>query len=170
MRLRLRTLLIVLVLITTIPIALLAAWLISRSSAQQEALVDRQNIEQARAVIVAVDQEVEDVIASLDVLALLEPIDAPDKTHFAAIASRVLPTHPDWESIRLVDTRFNVVASTSALAAAPLTHPEWVRQAIATGQPAVSHALQEPVTGRWMITIGVPVVRGGLLKYVLGAR
>src|SRR4051812_3633458 len=169
-RLRLRTLLIVLVLVTTIPIAVFAAWLISRSSAQQEALIDRQNIEQARAVIVAVDQEIEDVIASLNVLALLEPIDAPDKTQFTDIAGRVLPTHPEWESIRLVDTRFNVVASTGTAPGAPLTHPEWVRRAIATGQPAVSHALQEPVTGRWMVTIGVPVSRAGQLKYVLGAR
>ena len=170
-RLRLRTLLTLLVLVTTIPIAVFAAWLISRSWAQQEALVDQQNIEQARAIIVAVDQEVEDVIASLNVLALLEPIDAPDKTHFAEIAARVLPTHPKWESIRLVDTRFNVVASTSgAPGTDPLTNPEWVRQAIATGQPSVSPALQDPVSGRWMVTIGVPVVRGHQLKYVLGAR
>src|SRR6476646_5313371 len=111
-RLRLRTLLVILVLVTTIPIALFAAWLISRSSAQQEALIDRQNVEQARAVIVAVDQEVEDVIASLNVLATLEPIDAADKTQFGAIAARVIPTHPQWESIRLVDLSLNVVANT----------------------------------------------------------
>src|SRR6476661_11138270 len=98
-RLRLRTLLIVLVLVTAVPIAVFAAWLISRSSAQQEALIDRQNIEQARAVIVAVDQEIEDVIASLNVLTLLEPIEAPDKGHFAQIAARVVPTHPQWQSI-----------------------------------------------------------------------
>jgi signal transduction histidine kinase/CheY-like chemotaxis protein len=170
-RLRLRTLLILLVIVTTIPIALFAAWLISRSRVQQEALIDRQNIEQARAVMVAVDQEVEDVIASLNVLALLDPIDADDREHFAEIASRVPPMHPEWESIRLVDTRFNVVVSTGPTpATAPLTHPEWVRQVIATGQPAVSHALQEPVSGRWMVTVGVPVLRGGELKYVLGAR
>src|SRR5689334_7793048 len=102
-RVRLRTLLVILVLVTTIPIAVFAAWLISRSKAQQEALIDRQNIEQARAIIVAVDQEIEDVIASLDVLALLEPIDAPDKAHFTEIAARVIPTHPQWQSIRLVD-------------------------------------------------------------------
>src|SRR6478735_4286241 len=98
-RLRLRTLLVLLVLVTTVPIALLAAWLISRSSAQQEALIDRQNIEQARAIIVGVDQEIEDVISSLNVLSLLEPNEAPDKTHFAEIAARVLPTHRNWQSI-----------------------------------------------------------------------
>src|SRR5438067_13410821 len=124
-RLRLRTLLILLVLVTTIPIAVFAAWLISRSSSQQVALIDRQNIEQARAIMVAVDQEIEDVIASLNVLALLEPIDAPDKTHFTEIASRVFPTHPQWQSIRLVDLSLRVVADTApGPRGTSLTHPE----------------------------------------------
>jgi signal transduction histidine kinase/ActR/RegA family two-component response regulator len=170
-RLRLRTLLILLVLVTTIPIALFAAWLISRSSAQQEALIDRQNIEQARAIIVGVDQEIEDVIASLNVLSLLEPIDAADKTHFAEIAARVLPTHRNWQSIRLIDSSLNVIANTQGpMAATPLQHPESARRVLETGQPAVSHALQEQATGRWMVTVGVPVFRDGRMKYVLSAR
>jgi len=169
-RLRLRTLLILLVLVTTIPIALFAAWLIARSSAQQEALIDRQNIEQARAIIVAVDQEIEDVMASLNVLALLDPIDAPDKAHFTEIAARVIPDHPNWESIRLVDLSLKVVADTAGTPALPLKHPEWAKRVIETGRPAVSHALQEAATGRWMVTVGVPVRRGGALKYILSAR
>src|SRR5262245_19171907 len=169
-RLRLRTLLAILVLVTTVPIAVFAAWLISRSWTEQEALIDRQNIEQARAILVAVDQEVEDAIASLNVLAILEPIDASDKANFAGIAARVLPAHPEWESIRLVDPGSRVLASTSGETDAPLTHPEWVRQVVATGRPAVSHAQKDAVTGRWMVTIGVPVRRRGALTYVLGAR
>jgi len=170
-RLRLRTLLVILVLVTTVPIAVFAGWLISRSYAEQEAMIDRQNVEQARAVMAAVDQEIEDVIASLNVLALLDPVDADDKSHFAAVAARVLPTHPDWESIRLVDPALRVVATTTGEpATAPLAHPEWVRAVIATRRPAVSHALHEPKSGRWMVTIGVPVLRGSELKYVLGAR
>src|SRR6187402_3609479 len=117
-RLRLRTLLTLLVLVTTIPIALFAAWLISRSWAQQEALIGRQTIEQARAVIVAVDQQIEEVIASLNVLALLDPIDADDVTRFSELASSVLPTHPEWESIRLVDPELRLVASTGPHATA----------------------------------------------------
>jgi len=158
------------VLVTTIPIALFAAWLIARSSAQQEALIDRQNIEQARAIIVAVDQEIEDVMASLNVLALLDPIDAPDKAHFTEIAARVIPDHPNWESIRLVDLSLKVVADTAGTPALPLKHPEWAKRVIETGRPAVSHALQEAATGRWMVTVGVPVRRGGALKYILSAR
>src|SRR4051812_49407799 len=170
-RLRLRTLLILLVLVTTIPIALFAAWLIARTAAQQETLIDRQNLDEARAVMVGVDQEVEDVIASLNVLALLEPIDAPDKTHFIQIASRVFPTHPNWESIRLVDPSMTVLASTSGPPSiAPLLHPQWARDVMATGRPAVSHLIQHPESKRWMVTIGVPVLRQGAVKYVLTAR
>ncbi len=170
-RLRLRTLLIVLVLVTTIPIAVFAAWLIARSSAQQEALIDRQNIEQARAIIVAVDQEFEDVIASLTVLGLLDAIDAPDKAPFTAIAARVIPTHANWQSIRLVDRSLQVVSDTSgASPPAPLVDRAWATDVFRTGQPAVSPLMQDPADGRWIVTVGVPVVRNGQLKYVLSAR
>ncbi len=55
-------------------------------------------------------------------LALLEPIDAPDKAHFTEIAARVMPTHANWESIRLVDPSLQVVANTdpAAESAAPV--------------------------------------------------
>jgi hypothetical protein len=111
LRLRLRTLLGVLVLVTTIPVAAFAAWLVSRSSAQQQTLIDQQNVEQARAVLVAVDQEIESTIASLNVLAQLEPVDAPDKTQFTRIAGRMLPLHPGWMSVRVIDPLVNVLAS-----------------------------------------------------------
>src|SRR5436190_6138299 len=112
-RLRLRSLLLVLVLVTSLPVALFAAWVVSRSSAQQEALIDRQNVEQARAVLVAVDQELKSTVAALGVLALLDSIDSPDKRRFEEIASRVLLLHPGWQSIRLIDTNLQVLASTS---------------------------------------------------------
>ncbi len=78
-RLRLRTLLAVLVLVTTVPVSAFAGWLIYRSSTQQQATIDRQNIEQARAISVVGDQQIESTIASLNVLALLDEIDASDK-------------------------------------------------------------------------------------------
>jgi signal transduction histidine kinase/ActR/RegA family two-component response regulator len=169
-RLRLRTLLILLVVVTTIPIAVFAAWLISRSSAQQEALIDRQNIEQARAIMVAVDQEFEDVIASLTVLALLDATDAADKAPFTAIAARVIPTHTHWASIRLIDPSLGIVADTAGPPDAPLADPELARRVVETSRPAVSPVSRDPVTGQWMVSIGVPVKRGGRLKYVLSAR
>jgi signal transduction histidine kinase/ActR/RegA family two-component response regulator len=170
-RLRLRTLLLVLVLVTSIPVALFAAWVVSRSSAQQEALIDRQNVEQARAVVVAVDQELESTVAALGVLALLDPIDSPDKRHFEEIASRVLLLHPGWQSIRLVDTNLQVLASTAGPTVdSPVVNPDWVTQVIATGRPSFSNAVQRPGSTQLTVTVGVPVIRGVKLTYVLGAR
>jgi signal transduction histidine kinase/CheY-like chemotaxis protein len=170
-RVPLRTLLIVLVIVTTLPVAAFAAWVIARSSAQQEAVIDAQNIEQARAILVAVDREFEATIASLNVLAVLDPIDAPDKTQFSQIASRVLPLHPGWQSIRLIDPSMQVLSSTSGPAAdAPLLSPHWVTDVLASGRPSISSVTRDPATGQWLVSIGVPVHRGGRLKYVLGAR
>jgi signal transduction histidine kinase len=170
-RLRLRTLLTVLVLVTTIPIAAFAAWLISRSSAQQQALVDRQNIEQARAVSVAVDTEIESTIASLQVLGLLESITAADKTEFVEIAERILALHPGWHSVRLVDRNLKVVAGTSAApAGSALVNPQWVSEVIASGRPVISTVVHDPTTADWTVSIGVPVNRGNAMPYVLAAK
>ena len=170
-RVRLRTLLIILILVTTLPVAAFAAWVISRSTVQQAALIDAQNVEQARAVLVAIDQEIEATIASLNVLALLEPVDEPDKTQFSQIAAGVLPLHPGWQVIRLVDPSLKVLSSTSGPATdVPLLDPDWVQEVIRTGGPAISGVLLDPATGQWVVSIGVPVNRAGRLKYVLGVR
>src|SRR4051794_26291995 len=128
-RLRLRTLLAILVLVTTLPVAAFASWLVSRWSAQQQALIDRQNVEQARAILVAVDKEIESTIASLDVLALMDAIDAADKTEFIEFASRILAIHPGWLSVRVIDHSLAVTASTStARGGSPVLDPQWARQ------------------------------------------
>jgi signal transduction histidine kinase len=168
-RVRLRTILALLVLATTLPVAAFAAWLVPRFWNQQLALIHRQNIEQARAISVAVDEEVDATIASLNVLALLEPIEAPGGG-FAELSARVLPLHPGWHAVRLIDRNMRVVATAGPQDALQLHNAEWVREVLRTGRPAVSPAIQDPDIHAWMINIGVPVSRGGTVKYVLGAR
>ena len=169
-RLRLRTLLAILVLVTTLPVAAYAGWLIARTSAQQQAMIDRQNIEQARAISVAVDKEIESTVASLSVLALVESVDA-DKADFTRMATSILTIHPGWHSVRVIDSSLNVIASTSDIGAdSPVLDPEWVRQVIGTGRPAVSKVAQDPTSGQWLVSIGVPVSYGRTPRYVLGAK
>jgi signal transduction histidine kinase len=170
-RLRLRTLLTVLVLVTTLPLAAYAGWLILRSSAQQQALVDRQNIEQARAVSVAVDKEIESTIASLHVLGLIDSVTAPDKSGFVLIAERILTLHPGWHSVRLIDRNLNVIAGTSAApAGSQLVNPSWARDVLKTGRPAISTVVHDPDSGEWTVSIGVPVQRANAVRYVLSAK
>jgi signal transduction histidine kinase len=172
-RVRLRTILALLVLATTVPLGLFAARLIWTSWTQQQFLVDRQNIEQARAASVAVDLQVDRTVAALHVLAALEQIDLPDRTHFTQIAAHMIPLHPGWEAIRLVDPSLRVLADTQAQPGDALTlvNPDWARRVLDTGQPAVSTLRQDPESGRWVISIGVPVKRpDDSVKYILGVR
>ena len=120
---------------------------------------------------VAVDEEIGRTIAALGVLALLEPIETPDRSHFTEVASRTLALHPGWLSIRLVTRSFGIVADTERPPErATLVQPDWVDAVFRTGQPAVSGVRQDPETGIWFVTVGVPVVRHGRVIYALGVR
>ena len=172
-RVRLRTILALLVLATTVPLGLFAARLIWTSWTQQQFLVDRQNVEQARAASVAVDLQVDRAIAALRVLAALEQIDVPDRTRFTEIAARMIPLYPGWEAIRLVDPSLRVLADTQAKPGETLAllNPDWARAVLDTGEPAVSTLRMDPQTGHWIISIGIPVKRSdNTIRYILGVR
>ena len=169
--LRLRTIVALLVLVTTVPLAVLASWVAWRSWRQQQALVDRQNVEQARAIGVAIDQEIERTIAALNVLTLVEPIDDADRTRFTAIASRMLPLHESWHSIQLIGPSVEILATTEPPRAGRIIlNPDWVQTIFAAGKPAVSTARRDVDSGRWVVNIGVPIRRHGAVRYVLNAR
>jgi signal transduction histidine kinase/ActR/RegA family two-component response regulator len=173
LRIRLRTILALLVLATTLPLAVFAGRLILTSWAEQQALVDRQNIEQARAVLLSVDLEIDRAMTALQVLAALDPIDYPDRTHFTEIAARMIPLHRGWKSVRLVSPSLRVLADTDRDPVEPsaLVNPDWALAVLQTGRPAVSTLRQDPKSGQWVISVGIPV-KGprNAIKYVLGVR
>ena len=113
-RVPLGTILTALVLVTSVPLAVLAGWLTWTSGTQQQALIHAQNIEKARAVSAAIDLEVERTMGALAALSTLDPIDSADLQHFTKIAARMLPIHPSWQAVRLIDSRLRIVASTLA--------------------------------------------------------
>ena len=111
-RLRFRTILALLLLTITIPLAAFAAWLIRANWKQQQDVIDQQNIERARAISVAVDQELDRTITALNVLATLEAIQAADLSEFSQIALQSVPLHRGWESVRLLTPALEVVLVT----------------------------------------------------------
>ena len=172
-RIHLRTILAWLVLATTVPLALFAGRLIWTSWTQQQALVDRQNVEQARAVSLSVDLEINRAMTALEVLATLEPIDYEDRTHFTEIAARMIPLHQGWEGIKLVSPSMRVLADThpDGDGEMNLVNKDWVQAVLQSGEPAVSTLRQDPESGRWVVSVGIPVKGPGKsIKYVLGAR
>jgi signal transduction histidine kinase len=168
-RLRLGIILTALILVTSAPLAGVAAWLTWNSGRQQRDLVDAQNVERVRAVSAAIDLEIERTTGGLLALTTLEPIDLDDLSHFTQIARRMLSIHPSWQSVRLIDRDLRVVADTDP-ALPVLVHPEWARQILDTGKPTVSTVRKDLPTGQYVVNVGVPVMRGGQGRYVLAAR
>ena len=159
------------VLATTVPLGLFAAALIRASWTQQEVMVDRQNIELARAISVAIDQEVDRTIGALTVLSAFIP-PASDGYHAFYDVSRRIAPDQQWESVQLVAPPGGVFVATDAPFDAPpsVVNEDWVREVVATHKPVVSRVRKDSALGSWVISIGVPVVRNGAVTSVLGAR
>ena len=169
---RLGTILVLLVLVTAVPLGLFAGHLIYSSWQEQRALVNRQNVERARAISVAMDQEVRSTIAQLQVLATLESLDRQNLREFHKLANHVVELVPGWEAVVLVEPPSRVLMNTALPFDQPasLITDDWVSAVRKTGQPAVSTAHRDPASGQFSISIGVPVMRGKQVQFVLGAR
>lgn len=159
------------VVVTTVPLGLFAAVLIGASWRQQAVIVDRQNIDVARAISVAVDQEIERTIGALTVLGSFIPAESGDYHAFYDVSARIAPEQ-QWESIRLVSPAGGMLIATNAPFGAPpaLSDEAWVREAVATRRPVVSAVRRDSDVGSWVVSIGVPIVRNGAVRSVLGAR
>jgi signal transduction histidine kinase len=167
-RVPLGSILTTLVLVTSVPVAVLAGYLTRTSAAQQQDLIHGQNIEKARAVSAAIDLEVERTTGALVALSTLDPIDQADLQHFTAIAARLLPIHPSWQAVRLIDAEGRIAASTLP-GDVVFGEPEWIHRIVATRRGAVS-TVRRGRSGDWVVNIGVPVVRRDVVRYVLAAR
>jgi PAS domain S-box-containing protein len=170
--LRLRAILALLVLTTLVPLGIFAGWLIFRSWQQQQAIVERRSVETARAVMVAVDQEMESVRSSLQAFAVTEVLDAPDRARFNQTALRLVPTQPGWHAVLLVHPSGAVIADTALPSGdvPSFTTADWVQAVIKTRRWTVSNLIRDESTGEDYFIVAVPVMRGGELRYVLGAQ
>jgi PAS domain S-box-containing protein len=171
-RVRLGTILVLIVLVTTVPLAALAGRLILTNWRQQQALINRQNEDRTRAIAAAIDREVQSTVAQLTIISELEPINAEDLHSFHEVATNLVAKRPGWNSIRLVGPAGEVIVDTSVPFGAPstLVSDDWVQAAVRAHKPAISTLHIDPATGAHFVSIGVPVARNGRVRYVLGAR
>jgi PAS domain S-box-containing protein len=171
-KLRLRAILALLVLTTSVPLGLFAGLLVVQASHGQRAFVEQRNVDTARAVSVAVDQHIESARAALQTLAATDLLNTPDRVAFNEVALRLVPTQPGWYAVLLVHPSGAVMADT-ALARDEIptfTTAGWVRQVITTRQPAVSNLFRDVSTGGYYFVVAVPVMRSGEVRSVLAAQ
>jgi len=174
---RLRWVVAALVLSIVAPLGVLAGMGLQRAWHRQLANVDRQNVATVRAISVAVDQDIENTTAALDVLGELHALDAPDLPAFESLASRLLPYQPNWSALVLADTQGRVVDVVPALRpgdpspdGAQLNGVNWARAVGVSHHAAVSNLFELPGTPGHFLMIAIPVIRDGKVKLALGAR
>ncbi len=160
-KLRLRAILALLVLTTSVPLGVFGGLLIKRSADEQRTLVERRNVETARAVSVAVDQHVESARATLQVLAATDLLNTPDRAVFNEAALRLVPTQPGWYAVLLVHPSGAVIADTALGAndVPSFTTADWVQRVVTTKRPTVSSLFQDATAGGYFFVVAVPVVR-----------
>ena len=123
----------------------------------------------ARALSLAVDRELQTEIATLDALAASTHLDRPDLEQFRRDAARVMAAQPGWSNLTVFDrTGRELLALTAARTPAEETRA-LVRAVAASGRASVSDIRALPFDLAHVVTVSVPVVRDGRIRYVLTA-
>jgi hypothetical protein len=160
-----------LVLATALPLGLFAGLLILMSWQQQRAVVDRQNVDMARAISVAIDKELESTMDALSVLSSVDVLQRHDLRAFHELALRLIPREPGWDAIVLLDPSGRVLMHTGAHSteSTDLSGTFWIREVLRTRRPKVSSLFEAPGGGHFVM-IAIPVIENGRLQFVLGAE
>jgi signal transduction histidine kinase/CheY-like chemotaxis protein len=167
----LRRILALLVLATMLPLGLFAGLLVTMSWRQQIAVVDRQNVDNARAIAVAVDKEVESTVDSLEVLAAIEELQRADLAAMRALAVRLISRQPGWHAVLLSDrTGRLLVNASNGSHPPPAPGMDWAGEVLRTQRPAVTDLFRDPASGRYYVIVAIPVMGEGALQFVLGAQ
>jgi signal transduction histidine kinase/ActR/RegA family two-component response regulator len=134
--------------------------------------IDRQNVEMARAVSIAIDQEVGSTTTALTLVAGLDLFDGTALNGFEELAHRILLRQPGWNAMLLADAEAHTLVNINALAPGDpaQVNPEWAKYVLATAQPSVSNILDHPGTPGRFVVVAVPVVREDQVRFVLGAQ
>ena len=167
----LRTYLIAVILLATLPMAALMIFQIFADVREEQAEMQTELAATASALSQAVDRE---LLSSFDALAVLSQSDVLQRGQIARLGD-LLQWRPrrDWGSIFVLDRDGAALLDTSSPvgeSAQAGQLRELHRRVLAKSQPDASTLTDAAGGGRRMIAVAVPVVQGGTVRYVIGAR
>jgi len=168
---KLRTHLLFLALATLLPVLVFAAYVATQLVERERDTFRRGAADRTRAILTAVDLQINGTISSLESLALSRALDIGDLRSFDTIAGRVLSSRGDWRSLQLISLDGTPLVDASVEYGRTLAVPDGillVPHVVARGAPAVGHLMPGP-QGDFFVPIAVPVVRDGAVRYVLSA-
>ena len=164
----LRTYLFAVMLLATLPMAVLMSVHRFAEIRSERARVDQELSESAAALAGSVERQLRSSIEGLQVLAQSELF---QRGRVAALG-RLLHGRPrgDWDSVFLLDRQGAVVLDTGQPRETAGTEVmRSLHRQVLRGEPAVSGLWEQAPGHRWT-AVAVPIVQGGQVRYVLGAR
>ncbi|PZQ67030.1 MAG: hypothetical protein DI563_22170, partial [Variovorax paradoxus] len=160
--------------VAILPLALVCGAALNALLQSQYAQTQASTLGVARAVATAVDGELRLTIATLDALALTEPLGAttPEGLEAArALAAAVRRSHPEWAALLLAAPDGRVLFNTERDAGDAMDRVvdrDSLEQVLRTGQSTIGAMAPGP-TGRQAFAVRVPVQRDGTTRHVLTA-
>ncbi|MGH7854905.1 MAG: ATP-binding protein, partial [Candidatus Binatia bacterium] len=139
--------------------------------ARQEQASRRRGLEStARALVLAVDQEIESSITTLEALATSESLDVGAVNVFRAVAARILKTQENWQSLALFDPKGRRLASIAKPQATEAVHinRQSLEGVLRTRLPMIGD-FPGADSEEGGINVHVPVVRDRTIIYILSA-
>jgi signal transduction histidine kinase/ActR/RegA family two-component response regulator len=129
-------------------------------------------VDQARAMMTAIDAELRGSVATLQALAASRALAQDDLVNFHASATRVLATQPAWMNVVLAGAdgqQLLNLATAPGTALGEVPDPASLERVVATLQPAVGELILDQLRGAPGVPVRVPVIREGRAAYVLTA-
>ena len=170
-RVPLRQRLFVVVVAAVVPLAIMAAVAIWAGYQQQRSQAERAGLDVARAMHTAVVAELRRTISVLQVLASSRAMAPLDKTFLLERARQTLTAQTNWRAISLADPQGRIILDTRHEEAEPLLpapDTESLQRVIASQVPVVGYLVKSN-EGGYTLSVRVPVMRNGELRFVISA-
>jgi PAS domain S-box-containing protein len=163
----LRTYLVAVMLLAILPIAAIMSWQIFSEVRKEQAGIEEELARSSSALAQHVER---DLLSSLDALAVLSQSELFQHGRIAALG-RLLQGRPrrDWDSIFLLDAGGATILDTAPPRAGPGSAAglRELQAAVMRKREPVVSGLGGPGRG---VAVALPVMQGGAVRYVLGAR
>ena len=172
-QLSLRFRLAVLVAGTTLPLILFSAGFIYRDYAADRQSLANNVREVTRALVLAVDRELQSMVSALQVLSQLRALQDGDLQSFRAQAETYLRQQLDGTNLVLADQTGRQIINVAQASDQPprmVRDIETLRAVFLGGTPIVSNLYRDGESGAPVVSINVPVRRGDAIVYALSLR
>ncbi|HET7365018.1 MAG TPA: cache domain-containing protein [Burkholderiales bacterium] len=152
------------------PFALAAVLLGVRLVEDERAIVVTEALGRARAIMSAVDAELEGHIRTVQALAASRNLEKGDVRAFYDESVRVLHSQPRWLNVGLQSASgaqlFNAVQPYGS-PATPQVDQDSLERALESGKPQIGNVAVGPAVDKAATRVRVPVVYGGKVRYVV---